>query len=93
MAKKVYIGDNPVIEIDCGEDITEASALTLQVRKPDKSIVVWIPETYGTTKLRYQTAPADLDVKGDYLIQPRLTIDGWTGRGDTVTLTVFPLFG
>ena len=93
---KVYEGDvGTVLYFDTTEDITGASNLALYVIRPDKSQVTWTPVVDGTTKLKYITQEGDIPegITGYYLIQPKLTLTGWTGRGTTVRLRVYPKFG
>lgn len=92
---KVYEGDvGTVLLIDTKENISTASGLSLLVRRPDKSEVIWTPILDGTTKLKYTTVAGDVPegITGTYLIQPRLTLSGWTGRGTTAKLPVYQKF-
>lgn len=90
---KVYVGDvGTIILIDLQEVISAATDLSFQVKKPDKSVVVWTPSIDGTMKLKYTILSGDLNVVGKYVIQPKLTLGGWVGRGNSVELIVYPLF-
>ena len=92
---KVHEGDEgTVLYFDTKEVITGATDLALYVMKPDKSLATWTPSIDGTMKLKYTTGPGDIPdgLSGVYLIQPKLTISGWSGRGTTVKLTVYPKF-
>ena len=44
------------------------------------------------TDIRYITVAGDLDQPGKYKIQPHITIGGWTGHGETVSLNVYEEF-
>lgn len=88
-----YVGDvGTIIEVDCGENITTATGITLEIRKPNGSKVSKAASLYSTTKLRYTVISGDLDQSGKYSIQPKLTISGWIGRGETVTMDVYSQF-
>jgi hypothetical protein len=93
MSEKVYVGDiGTIIEIDMQENISTATELKLKVRKPDGTQVEWTPSIYGTNYLRYTLQVGDLDMAGTYALQPYMTIGTWTGRGDTVSFTVYDYF-
>ena len=95
---KPYVGDvGTIIEIDMQETITGATAITFEVRKPKSGggyeDVQWTGVTVeGTTKLKYTVGANNFDVAGIYIIQPKLTLSGWTGRGDPVQFTVYEHF-
>lgn len=89
MADKVYIGDvGTVIDVDCGESIVTATGQVLKVRKPNGTEVSW-SASISTNSLRHTAIVGDLDLVGTYMIQPYLTITGWTGHGKTVQFEVF----
>ena len=93
MANKVFLNDvGTVLEIDMKENISTATGLKLEVQKPDGTVVEWTPTIYGTNYLRYTTVAGDLNKVGTYFINPKLTIGGWTGEGDTVQFTVYAPF-
>jgi len=92
----VYVGNTATIEINCGQDMTDATGISLQVQTPYGQLKSWTP-TVTTINgkpfwLVYTTVAGDLDEAGDYEIQPKFTLAGFTGSIDTVTLTVLPLF-
>jgi hypothetical protein len=91
MNEKVFVGDvGTLIRIDMQESLTSLASYALHVRKPDKTTVSW--SGVGLVKngdyLEYTILSGDLNVAGDYLIQPYGTIGAWTGHGDTVRLIV-----
>ena len=91
---RVYVGEvGKIIDIDMGVDISLASAYELRVRKPDGSEVIWAPAILsGGQILEYVTETGDLDIAGDWIIQPWLEIGIWIGYGDPVNLTVYSIF-
>lgn len=96
---KVYVGDiGTVILIDMGENISTATGISLKVMGPKSSVKTngtikngktWTPSIYGTNYLKYTVLEGDLDLAGDYYINPVLTLGSWTGTCDTATLTVY----
>lgn len=92
MSGKVYIGDvGTVIELDMQEDISSSTSITFRVKKPDDSIVTWVPSIYGTDYLRYTLVADDIDLSGIYYVQPHMTLGGWVGYGKTVKLEIYSL--
>lgn len=90
---KVYIGDTGTqIFLDCGEDITNATALSIKVQKPDNSIVTWPGELSGITSILYTTTDSDFDQEGIWKLQAYVeTPDGaWTGA--VTVLNIYSAF-
>jgi hypothetical protein len=93
MTEKLYVGDTgTAIILDCGTNISTASAMTIEVRKPDGSATTWAATLEGTTSVRYNTLAATLDQAGDWRLQAKVTIGTGVWRGETVLLTVYPAF-
>jgi hypothetical protein len=93
MSNKIYVGDTgTAIILDCGTNISAASAITMEVRKPDGSVVSWTAALEGTNGVRYNTLAATLDQAGDWKLQARVTLGAGVWRGETVLLTVYPAF-
>ena len=94
MADKHYeatIGSDIIVNV--GENITGATNLKLKVRKPDNTLVEWIPTIYNSNYLKYTVQESDWSMPGVYKLHAYLTIDGWTGHGDMVEFTVDKLYG
>lgn len=94
---KYYIGDiGTEVILDCGCDISLATYTAIAVKKPDDTIAEWVGTAYtidgDTDYIRYITGVGDLNVIGIYKVQARLTISGWTGRGETATFQVHHVF-
>jgi hypothetical protein len=90
---KTYMGDPLLIELDCEEDISSATVLTVEARRPDRTIVTWPGTLYGTTQMRYQADGDDLNQIGVWRFQPLVDFgDGDPFRGETVELTVYADF-
>ena len=95
MADKVYVGDvGTDVIVDCGEDITGATGLSLKVKKPDGTASSWTGDiaVYNSNYLKYTIQSSDLSVDGRYKVQASLTLGTWTGLGETDTFTVSPLY-
>jgi hypothetical protein len=89
MNSKVYIGDiGTRITLDCGTDISAATALQILVRKPDGSTVTWAAQASGTTALFFDTVAGSLDMPGNWRLQAKVSIGVGTWSGETVNLEV-----
>jgi hypothetical protein len=94
MTNKIYQNDTGLkISVPVGVSTSGASVTTLEVTKPDCTIVTWLADKKDDTTLSYVTAVGDLDQAGNYLIQ---AIVGWgetdTHRGETAKLKVYEKF-
>jgi len=90
LENKIYVDTvGLIIEIDMGEDLTGATGLAFEVKKPDDSLDSWTPSIYDSNYLRYTTQNGDLDKPGIYKIQPKFTLSGWTGPCNTVVILVY----
>jgi len=90
---KTYVGDTPVIVLDCKTDISTASALAIEVRKPNGTEVIWPASLSGSTAVQYETATDTLDMPGIWLMQAHVTIGAGVWSGETWTLPVYAAFG
>lgn len=91
---KPYVGDTgTAIVLDCGQNITAATARTIEVRKPDGSTASWTASASGTDAISYTTLAGDLDQQGQYRLQALVTLPSGTWRGETAVLTVYAAFG
>lgn len=90
---KTYVGDiGTRITLDCGTDISSASAREIVVRKPDGSSVTWTATASGTDSIYFDTVSGTLDQPGDWRLQAKVTIGTGVWLGETVLLTVYPAF-
>ena len=69
------------IRLETGQDVSSASNIVFNVRKPDGKKVTWSGSVYQTTKLQYITVSGDLNIDGWYTVYPTLTLGGWVGAG------------
>ena len=93
--KKTYVGDvgTEIIIQFTGEDISSAISPTIEYRKPNGETGSWAASLSGADSLTYTTITDDLDVSGDWLFQGMPNISGFTGKGSTVRLKIYPAFG
>lgn len=90
---KVYVGDiGTQIILDCGQDISAATARSIEVRKPDGSVISWPAVASGATAISFTTAVGTLDAKGKWLLQAKVTLGSGTWLGETAALTVYAAF-
>jgi hypothetical protein len=90
---KTYVGDTGTrITMDCGTNISTASALEILARKPDGTAVTWTATLSGTDSLYFDTLAATLDQAGDWRLQAKVTIGSGVWRGETVLLQVHQVF-
>lgn len=90
---KVYVGDTgTVIELDAGQDLTEASSLAISVRKPSGELVEWPATVFEQTKLRFSTLADSLDEPGTWKLQALVISPAGRWLGQTVMLRVLPEF-
>lgn len=91
----LYLGEFGVpIRLECGIDITAATALSINVRKPDGATAVWPALAQGTTAIQYFVQAGDLAVVGLWRLQARVVGPGGSDRlGSTAMLSVRPRWG
>lgn len=99
MTTKTYVGDPVLIELECNPtggstDISAATALSIEARRPDRTIATWPGTLQGTTKVRYQADGDTLDQHGTWRLQAVVDMgDGDPFRGETALLHVYAAFG
>lgn len=87
---KTYVGDTgTAIVLDCGTDISAASARTIEVLKPDNTATSWAAVAEGSDSLRFDTLADTLDQPGDWKLQAKVAIGAGVWRGETVILRVY----
>ena len=93
MSDKVYVGDvGTEIIVDCGQSIVGATATTLEILKPDGTTKSWTATIYQSNYLKYTVQADDLDMAGLWRVQAKLTLSGWTGKGETDSFRVYPSY-
>ena len=90
---KYYVSDTgTVVKLNCGEDISAASARSIAVRKPDGTTTSWPASASGTDSIAYTTLANTFDQNGTWLLQAVVTLPSGTWRGETATLLVYSPF-
>lgn len=85
----IYKGDvGTVIKLDTLVDLSSYTALSINVKKPSGSCVVWTGVLEGTTVVRHVIQLGELDEVGIYKLQANVAISGFTGSGDIVSIQV-----
>lgn len=93
MTTKTYVGDTgTVITLDCGQDISAATARSIAVKKPDGTTTSWAASASGTDSIRFTTLADSLDQTGTWLLQAEVSLGGGTWRGETAQLEVYAAF-
>ena len=93
MTQKLYIEDTgTAIILECGQDISGATARSIEVRKPSGTIVSWPAVASGTTAIRFDTLITTLDEPGVWYLQAKVTLPTGTWRGETASVTVYRAF-
>lgn len=91
---KLYVGDTgTVIILDCGQDISAASARSIEVRKPDGTTVTWSAVASGSNSIAFTTLAGSLDMPGRWRLQAHVTLPSGQWRGETAMLDVYSPFG
>lgn len=93
MATKVYVGDTgTVITLDCGQNVSTATARVIYARKPDGTLVTWTASASGTNFIAYTTLEATLDQVGIWKLQAGITLPTGEWRGESADLRVYANF-
>lgn len=86
---EVFVGDvGTEILMDCGVNISTATAVKIIAKRPGGNKRNWVGTISGTNFIRYVIQAGDLDVAGPWEIQAHVTMPGWTGRGTWAPLKV-----
>ena len=87
---KVYVGDTGTeIVLDCGTDVSTASARAVRVRKPDGSTQTWPATAEGATAITAVAAAGAFDQRGVWRLQAEVTTTAGKWLGQTVRLPVY----
>jgi len=92
MAKVYLDAVGTVIRLNMGADVSDATAVVLNVYKPSGTEDEWTAAVDGSDDeaIVYTTVEDDLDEVGEYMIQPLLTFAAIELLGDTVRMVVHP---
>jgi hypothetical protein len=90
---KVYVGDvGTIIVLDCGRDVSAATARAIEVRKPSGAEVSWPASASGTDSIEVTAGVGALDEAGRWKLQSHVTLPSGQWRGETTVLEVFDPF-
>ena len=100
MANKYYVGDTPLIRLDCVSNITGAINPRIHYKKPDGTSGFWSAsiendDETGFGRYVYYQVPSGinvLDQAGDWKFQAHMTVGVWTGYGETVVQRIYEVF-
>lgn len=91
--QKSYVGDTgTAIILDCGQDISAASARSIHARKPDNTVVTWPAIASGSNSIRFDTLADTLDQPGTWRLQAHVTLPTGEWSGATAELLVYAAF-
>ncbi len=90
---KVYVGDTgTVIQLDTGQNLTTATAVSIEASKPNGAVVSWAGVVVSATKVEFVTGPTTLDISGKWVLQAKVVLPSGTWRGESANMTVYPVF-
>lgn len=90
---KIYQEDiGTIIELDCGVDISSATAFQIRVKKPSGEELALAGSLYATTKVRHTMTAGILDEVGTWLLQAYVEMPTWQGLGEVAKLKVYAKF-
>lgn len=90
---KIYTTDyGTAIELDVGEDISDATTKQIKAKKSTGATVTWTATLVGTSVLRYVVQNGDLSVSGVWSLQARVVTPDGTWLGETVKMRVYAAY-
>lgn len=90
---KLYVGAVGVkLIVETGMDLSNATYVSLKVKKPDETEVEWVGTANGT-KIEYIISTGDLDQSGFYKIQAYAEFEDSKMLGETNGIYVYDKFG
>jgi MinD-like ATPase involved in chromosome partitioning or flagellar assembly len=93
LQNEVYVGDvGTQIVLDCEQDISTATVREILARKPDGTVVTWPASASGTDAISYTILAGDLDQRGQWRLQARVTMPDGSWLGRTAKLLVYSPF-
>lgn len=92
---KIYVGDiGTRIRLDVGEDVSTATSVTIEYKKPSKVEGSWSAavEVENNTIVYHMTALNELDEAGEWKLQAYVDLGQWKGLSETVNMMVYKKF-
>jgi len=89
----VRLGDiGTVIELDTGEDLANATAIKIKVKKPNGEELEWLADKSLPTSVKHTVAAGELDVAGYWLLAAYVEFGTSKFSGETAELFVRKVF-
>ena len=95
---KYYVGDTPLIKVDCVTNITNATVTKIRYIKPSGATDLWTadsvesdPHTGDGRYLLYQTNNSDIDEAGTWKFHAYVEFTGNKHHGEVATQEIFAL--
>lgn len=76
------------IVLETSLDLSGASAVSIDYRKPSGAEGTWVGAVQNTTQIIYQVANSDIDERGRWYLQAKATIAGRTAYGERCLMVV-----
>lgn len=90
---KTYVGDTgTAIILDVGADISAATELGIEARRPDGTVVTWSAVASGATGVRFDTMADSLDIPGNWTLQAVVALPTGRWRGKPARFRVYAPF-
>lgn len=74
--------------------VTGATSASIEVQKPSGVTTSWSAAVSSTAvAIEHIVSSGDLDETGHYLLRPKFTLGGWSGRGRAAVVEVLDITG
>jgi len=90
---KHYVGEKGTkLRVDVGQDITNATQVSLIVKKPDGNTTEWVGTVVDGHYIEYVVKEGDFNQAGRYILQARIVAVNGEWFGDRFVLVVYDKF-
>jgi len=83
-----YVGDDPLIRIDCINSLSGAANPKILYQKPDGIEGFWIATIVNNRYLEYQLVEDDIKLEGLWLFHSSVTFDGNEKVGNLTSVRI-----
>ena len=90
--QKFYVGDDPLIRIDCVNSLIGAANPKILYQKPDGTTGSWTAEIVNDRYLEYQTIDEDIELEGLWLLHSSVTFGGKEKVGNLTSVRIHARF-
>jgi hypothetical protein len=93
--QKFYVGDDPLIRIDCVNSLSGAANPKILYQKPDGTEGSWVANIVSDRYLEYQTDDTeeeDIDQEGVWLFHSSVTFGGNEKVGNLTSIRIHARF-